>query len=103
MPADARRVRARRRGSLRFGVGADMPDGTRPHPAGGAIAVTVVSEVGSFARFPSAQKFTKTDVAKFENTWSQKPHIVSRGAQKSFFEFMDGLNADGEEPEAGCR
>ncbi|MEQ8842270.1 MAG: AIPR family protein [Acidimicrobiales bacterium] len=47
---------------------------------------------------PSAQKFTKTDVAKFENTWSQKPHIVSRGAQKSFFEFMDGLTADGKEP-----
>lgn len=47
---------------------------------------------------PSAQKFTKTDVAKFENTWAQKPHIVSRGAQKSFFEFMDGLTAEGREP-----
>ena len=47
---------------------------------------------------PSTQKFTKTDVAKFENTWAQKPHIVSRGAQKSFFEFMDGLNTDGKEP-----
>jgi hypothetical protein len=37
---------------------------------------------------PTNQKYSKTDVAKFENTWSQLPHIVSRGAQKNFTEFM---------------
>jgi len=37
---------------------------------------------------PTAQKFTKTDLAKFEMTWLQKPHLVSRGAQKCFIEFM---------------
>ena len=37
---------------------------------------------------PTAQKFTKTDLAKFENTWLMKPQLVSRGAQKSFVEFM---------------
>lgn len=47
---------------------------------------------------PANQRFTKTDVAKFENTWTQKPHIVSRGAQKSFFEFMDGFHVEGREP-----
>lgn len=36
---------------------------------------------------PKPQMFTKTDLAKFENTWAQKPHLVSRGAQKNFWEF----------------
>ena len=34
------------------------------------------------AEHPTRQRFTKTDLAKFENTWDQLPHIVSRGAQK---------------------
>lgn len=37
---------------------------------------------------PTAQRFTKTDLAKFENTWEQLPHIVSRGAQKNFSDYM---------------
>lgn len=37
---------------------------------------------------PTAQRFTKTDLAKFENTWDQLPHIVSRGAQKNFSDYM---------------
>ncbi len=36
---------------------------------------------------PKSQMFTKTDLAKFENTWAQLPQIVSRGAQKNFWEF----------------
>jgi hypothetical protein len=40
---------------------------------------------------PVSQKFTKTDLAKFENTWGQKPHTVSRGAEKNFVEFMAEL------------
>lgn len=36
---------------------------------------------------PTAQKFTKTDLAKYEHTWSQLPHLVSRGAQKNFADF----------------
>jgi hypothetical protein len=43
-------------------------------------------------RVPSSQKFTKTDVAKFLNTWDKKPQFVSRGGQKNFITFMDGLN-----------
>lgn len=31
--------------------------------------------------------FTKTDLAKYENTWDQLPHIVSEGAQKNFKKF----------------
>ncbi len=40
---------------------------------------------------PTNQKFTKTDLAKFLNTWDQFPHIVSLGAQKNFMNFMQRL------------
>jgi hypothetical protein len=36
---------------------------------------------------PSTQKFMKTDLAKFEHTWDQLPHVVSLGAQKNFSRF----------------
>jgi hypothetical protein len=39
------------------------------------------------AENPSSQKFDKEDLAKFENTWDQLPHIVSRGRQKNFSDF----------------
>jgi hypothetical protein len=45
---------------------------------------------------PPNQKFTKTDLAKFENTWDQFPHLVSRGAQKNFAEFTLRLSARGK-------
>lgn len=31
--------------------------------------------------FPKQQLFTKTDMAKYENTWRMNPHTVKRGAQ----------------------
>jgi hypothetical protein len=40
---------------------------------------------------PNAQKFTKTDLAKFEHTWEQLPHVVSLGAQKNFAKFTVNL------------
>jgi hypothetical protein len=33
---------------------------------------------------PLNQKFTKTDLARFVNCWSQLPHIASQGAEKNF-------------------
>ena len=44
---------------------------------------------------PTRQKFTKTDVAKFRNSWDQLPHIVSRGAEKNFREFMVRMDQHG--------
>ncbi|OBA65316.1 hypothetical protein A5633_04110 [Mycolicibacterium elephantis] len=44
---------------------------------------------------PLNQKFTKTDLAKFENTWDQLPWIVSLGAEKNFREFMLRLKRRG--------
>ena len=48
-----------------------------------------MSRAGTFAerkrwktQHPLSQKFTKTDLAKFEHTWDQRPHMVSRGAER---------------------
>lgn len=35
-------------------------------------------------KYPKSQMFTKTDLAKYENTFSCLPHMVSTGAQKNF-------------------
>jgi hypothetical protein len=44
----------------------------------------------TFAREnPRAQLITKTDLAKYENSWRMFPHIVSRGAQKNFVVFAE--------------
>ena len=37
---------------------------------------------------PTKQRFSKTDLAKYENTWDQLPHIVSKGAQANFSDYM---------------
>lgn len=38
---------------------------------------------------PRAQLVVKTDLAKFENSWRQLPHVVSFGAQKNFANFAE--------------
>ncbi|MCR9283523.1 MAG: AIPR family protein [Rhodobacteraceae bacterium] len=43
------------------------------------------------AEFPKSQFFTKTDLAKFENSWNGKPDVVSKGAQKNFAEFAKAI------------
>lgn len=45
---------------------------------------------------PNRQKFTKTDLAKFENTWMQLPYVVSLGAQKNFNDFAVRLRERGK-------
>ena len=44
---------------------------------------------------PTSQKFTKTDLAKFENAWAALPHVVSLGAEKNFREFAIRLGERG--------
>ena len=47
---------------------------------------------------PPARRITKTDLAKYLNTWDRRPDIVSLGAQKNFDRFMAALSpADGRE------
>jgi hypothetical protein len=43
------------------------------------------------AKNPVSQKFTKTDLAKFQNTWAQLPHFVSLGAEKNFLRFTESV------------
>ena len=43
---------------------------------------------------PRQQVITKTDLAKFENTWKQLPHVVSQGAQKNFLTFSTFASDD---------
>jgi len=56
-----------------------------------------LSERKSFLKQnPKEQLITKTDLAKYENSWGQKPHIVSSGAQKNFISFANEISAQWE-------
>lgn len=48
---------------------------------------------------PSSRKISKTDLAKYVNTWDGKPDLVSLGSQKNFEHFMDGLKGKDGEPQ----
>jgi hypothetical protein len=43
---------------------------------------------------PSRRKFAKTDLARYQNAWDQKPHIVGLGAQKGFVHYMAHIKKD---------
>lgn len=45
------------------------------------------------AEYPRTQVITKTDAAKYAVSWAQRPHLVSRGAQKNFVEFAKDVAA----------
>lgn len=45
---------------------------------------------------PKPQLITKTDLAKYENSWAQFPHLVSQGAQKNFFYFTERIQGHWE-------
>jgi hypothetical protein len=50
--------------------------------------------------FPTSQRFSKEDLAKFENCWQCLPHYANRGGQKNFTQFMSRIKTDfGELPE----
>ena len=48
---------------------------------------------------PTSRKVTKTDLAKYINSWDKKPDLVSLGSQKNFERFMDSIKADEGQPE----
>ena len=45
---------------------------------------------------PVHQKFTKTDLAKFESSWAGLPQAACKGAEKNFIEFAQKHEDDGE-------
>ena len=52
-----------------------------------ARAGTPARQKNWLAENPLGQKFTKTDVAKYEHVWDQLPHTVGKGAEKNFVEW----------------
>ena len=48
-------------------------------------------------RHPKAQLFTKTDLAKFRNSWACLPDTVSKGAQTNFQRFAEDIKKNYEE------
>lgn len=50
--------------------------------------------------YPKAQKFSKTDLAKFDAVWRQLPHEVSAGAQKNFAGFAKYIDTQWENNQA---
>lgn len=45
---------------------------------------------------PASQKFTKTDLAKYEQIWAGLPHLASRGAEKNFIALAQRHEDEGE-------
>jgi len=45
---------------------------------------------------PPSQKFTKTDLAKYEHAWLGLPQLVCFGAEKNFVRFAERMEDDGE-------
>jgi hypothetical protein len=48
------------------------------------------------AQNPKSQMFTKTDLAKFENVWDEKPTFVNLGAQKNFAKYAARIGQEWE-------
>jgi AIPR protein/abortive infection phage resistance-like protein len=46
------------------------------------------------AEFPPHQMFAKTDLAKFENVWDEKPTYVNLGAQKNFAQYAKRIGQE---------
>jgi len=46
------------------------------------------------AENPKPRMFTKTDLAKFENVWDEKPTFVNLGAQKNFSEYAKRIGKE---------
>lgn len=56
---------------------------------------TTVKELKKFnEETPTNQKFTKTDLAKYINSWDQLPHVVSLGSLKNFVYLMNRIKKD---------
>ncbi|MDB4734543.1 AIPR family protein [Akkermansiaceae bacterium] len=51
-------------------------------------ATTTAREKDFEKRYPPRQRFSKEDVARYENAWQEEPHVVSKGGQKNFAGFM---------------
>lgn len=44
--------------------------------------------------YPKKQKITKTDIAKYESTWKQRPYDVCRGAERNYQMFVADIKRE---------
>lgn len=56
--------------------------------------ITKAEKKKFLAEFPSSQMFAKTDLAKFENVWEDKPTYVNLGAQKNFAQYAKRIGQE---------
>lgn len=56
------------------------------------MAMTKAQKDTFKAQNPKSQLITKTDLAKARNSWSELPHVVSKGAQTNFMKFAEIIN-----------
>jgi len=54
--------------------------------------LTVAQKKTFISQNPREKMFSKTDLAKYENSWAQLPHKVSLGAQKNFIEYAKRIS-----------
>jgi hypothetical protein len=55
------------------------------------VGTTPAKRMAFDKKFPVAQRIVKEDMARYCNTWDGLPYVVSRGGQKNFERFMNGL------------
>lgn len=53
------------------------------------IKLSVAGKKAFLLQNPKDQLITKTDLAKYENSYGMQPHIVSHGAQKNFMRYAE--------------
>ncbi len=65
------------------------------------MRLTTAQKKKFLLQHPKKQLITKTDLAKFRNTWKGLPHIVSRGAQTNFADFAQKISDEWNEQNDG--
>ena len=64
------------------------------------MSLMTVAEKRKFQKgYPSKQKFTKTDLAKYENVWDEDPKYCNLGASKNFAQFAKRISNEWEKNE----
>lgn len=54
-------------------------------------ASTSAQKIQFDRKYPTAQRVSKEDLARYSNVWDGLPYIVSRGGQKNFTKFMESV------------
>lgn len=62
-------------------------------------ALSTTAQKRFITEYPKSQIFNKTDMAKYENTWRMKPHVVKKGAQANLKELGSIITKEYEKNE----